>query len=473
MSFDPDVRKQQELVEYQKFVEIKNDTNFPPLTVVNQRILDNGTVDSQTTTYPKYAVLTYNVNGAQTNGSPFGDNSSVDAFGRLRVSQPKTLLDSKMFYDKQTQTFDEALSGTATSVFSAYDSCIVMNTFAKNDYVIRQTRQRFDYQPGKSLSYIFTGLFSPETNVIKRVGAFQSLTAQPFDPVDGVWLEVNQEGPILRCEKSQGTTYSMIAPQSAWNIDKMDGSGTSGLTIDFAKAQIFTIDYEWLSLGRVRYGFYLNGKCFYVHQDTHLNALNAPYMSYGNQPVRYEIRQVGDGSGVMKQICCTVISEGGEDEVGTLVSAGLSSVIAVGNTANRYYPRIGARLSPDRPNISAYIKNLLVQNMDASVGMEARIYFNPTLTSPLQWRKLDSQGIEFAFGDGTTYVTGGQQVFVGYVLAGAKGGAESIQLPPSVASLGMSLSGVPDQIIIAGRSLKSGGAGTNDTLGSITALLKG
>lgn len=76
MSFNTDVRNQQEMVEYQKFVEIKDDSRFPPLTVVNQRILDNGSVNTSTTTYPKFAVLTYNAGGSftkcetKTSGNP-------------------------------------------------------------------------------------------------------------------------------------------------------------------------------------------------------------------------------------------------------------------------------------------------------------------------------------------------------------------------------------------------------------------
>ena len=52
-----------------------------------------------------------------------------------------------------------------------------------------------------------------------------------------------------------------IVTRNNW-IDKFDGTGSSGLTIDFTKAQIFTFDQEWLGVGRVRMGFVINGNFY-------------------------------------------------------------------------------------------------------------------------------------------------------------------------------------------------------------------
>jgi len=402
---------------------------------------------------------------------PFGDNSATDAFGRLRVSQPKTLLDSKVFYDKTSFYFDEVLSGTATSTFSAYDSCVVMKTAAKNDFVISQTRQRFNYQPGKSLQYIFTGNFKPETNIIKRVGAFQSLSAEPFNPIDGIWMEVTSSGPTFRIEKLQGTPHSQTAPQSMWNIDKFDGTGASGITIDFTKNQIFAIDYEWLSLGRVRFGFYINGKLLYAHADSHLNQLDAPYMTYANQPVRYEIRQTGTGSGTMKQICSTVITEGGEENVGRLISQGLSAAIAV--SEDHYYLILATRLKPGRENIAVNFKSLDILNLDSSRPLEYKILYNPTYSTQLTWRDIGDSNVQFAFGNGTIYASDlGYTLATDYAAAGAKGSQSATEIAGELASLGCSISGVLDTLGIFGRAVSST-SNSNQVIASFSALIKG
>ena len=85
-------------LEYNKFVEILNDTRFPQLTVVEQSY-DNPNI-TQTNVYNKNAILTYDVGSQNINASPFGDNASSDAFGRLRMSLPNTLLDAKFLFPK-------------------------------------------------------------------------------------------------------------------------------------------------------------------------------------------------------------------------------------------------------------------------------------------------------------------------------------------------------------------------------------
>ena len=282
-------------LEYNKYVEILNDTRFPQLTVVETSYDDPNL--TQTNVYNKNAVLTYDIGSQNINASPFGDNASSDAFGRLRVGIPNTLLDAKLMYDKLPEVFDEIVN-IGASTFLRGDTCVNMQVSGNGGYVIRQTRARFNYQPGKSLFGAFTFVAAPETNVIKRVGLFQSLTAAPYTPEDGMYLEIGSNGPSFNIVKTLGTSAGTITiPQSAWNIDKLNGYGSSGINLDFTKAQIFAMDYEWLGVGRVRFGFYANGKLYYAHQETHLNELTNVYITSPNQPVRYEIRQTGAGSG--------------------------------------------------------------------------------------------------------------------------------------------------------------------------------
>ena len=95
----------------------------------------------------------------------------------------------------------------------------------------------------------------------------------------------------------------------------MDGTGPSGLTLDFTKTQLFVIDMEWLGVGRVRFGFYAYGRIQYVHQFTNINQLTEPYTNSINLPISYTL--IGtSGVGSITQICSTVISEGGYNPVG-------------------------------------------------------------------------------------------------------------------------------------------------------------
>ncbi|NCX56468.1 MAG: hypothetical protein EBW87_04630, partial [Burkholderiaceae bacterium] len=148
---------QQQALETLTYVSLENETNFPTIT-------SNGSVPP--VAYNKTARLVYDVSKSLTHSSPFGDNSSVDAFGRLRVSSPITLFDSKSLHQKSTLDYNEALSGSATIGFVEGDSLVQYNTTNQNDYAIRQSNLRFNYQPGKSNLGLFSCLLSAETDVV-------------------------------------------------------------------------------------------------------------------------------------------------------------------------------------------------------------------------------------------------------------------------------------------------------------------
>ena len=84
-------------------------------------------------------------------------------------------------------------------------------------------------------------------------------------------------------------TINQRFAQSQWNIDKMDGTGASLMTLDLAKMQMFYIDYTWYGAGAVRFGFKNNrGEVVYCHRIPNNNLNTKAYMRSGNLPARYE-----------------------------------------------------------------------------------------------------------------------------------------------------------------------------------------
>jgi hypothetical protein len=99
----------------------------------------------------------------------------------------------------------------------------------------------------------------------------------------------------------------------------MNGTGISSLSLDFTKTQLYVIDFEWLGVGRIRFGFYAYGKIYYCHQITNINAITEPYMTSPNLPIRYELEGTNAGQATpafLTEICASVISEGGYNPVG-------------------------------------------------------------------------------------------------------------------------------------------------------------
>ena len=84
-------------------------------------------------------------------------------------------------------------------------------------------------------------------------------------------------------------TVDTKVPQSEWNLDKFDGTGSSGYNVDLSKMQMFYIDYSWYGAGFIRWGMRAtNGKVTYCHKVVNNNVNSEAYMRSGNLPARYE-----------------------------------------------------------------------------------------------------------------------------------------------------------------------------------------
>lgn len=261
----------------------------------------------------------------------------IDAFGRLRTSDPFTLGDYKHLYSIDPDFVDVTSGVGATITFERNQAAAVLSSgTSSTGYCIHQTKRYHHYMPGKSqLIYSTFNFGSAQQNVTKRTGY--------FDDNDGIFFEQAPNGTlsfVIRSYTSTGigTTERRI-PQSQWNKDKLDGTGVSGFNLDITKTQLFFTDFEWLGVGRVRCGFSLDGLNIVAHEFYNSNVLPVVYMANPNLPVRCEIRnsgtQVGAG-GSFIQICSTVMSEGGYTEAGrefshttNLRSVGIGSTVPI------------------------------------------------------------------------------------------------------------------------------------------------
>lgn len=416
---------------------------------------------------------------ANSYSSPFGDNAALDGFGKLRVTQPKTLFDAKQLTDKLPYVFDEIISGVgAASVWQKGDSMTKMTTSNSGEYVIRQTSMHMNYQPGKSLLGYFTGVFTPQLNVTKRIGLFQGLSSAPYTPTDGIFIESTDGATgyvAFKILKTVGVTYALSAAQPEWNLDRLDGTGRSGLSINLSSAQLLVIDYEWLGVGRIRCGFNIAGKTIYAHEFIHTNGLLAPYMTSGNQPIRYEIRQTGSGSGFLNHICSSVMSEGGEEYIGTSLTADLTGVNGVNLITASYRPLLAVRLNPDSHDLSVVLKTLNILNTGTATAMY-KVIMNPTITNgSLNFVNLASNpNVQSAQGSSTLGLSGGYELTTGYAFKGAdksaQGGTGPNQLLGELAILGTRINGTPDVFVIAAKGVEGA---TDGVFAAVDMILRG
>jgi hypothetical protein len=275
----------------------------------------------------------------------YANSVNIDAFGRLRVSNPFTLFDSShRFTDNGLWSTSTATSGT--SVFNVDQGLVDLNvTAASGSEVIRETTKIFSYQPGKSLLVLNTFVMSAaKTGLRQRVGYYGA--------ANGYYLEQN-DSTVSFVERSSvsGALVNTPVTQASWNVDPMNGTGLSGITLDLTKAQILFMDLEWLGVGTVRIGFVIDGNFYVCHKFQHANIISSTYITTASLPLRYEITNTGatSGASTLKQICSTVLSEGGYELTGLQQAVGIpiNSPRTLG-TAGTFYPVISLRLKTTR-----------------------------------------------------------------------------------------------------------------------------
>lgn len=339
------------------------------------------------------------------------DNMQIDAFGRLRVSEINQLVDIKQTHDKLPLLINEVLIGGGISTYNLSESSVTMSVSNNLDAVIRQTKQRYNYQTGKSQFIKITSYdLQPQENVIKRIGYFNSGDISPYDTnLDGLFFE-SSNGTVYLCIYRNGTQISKVA-QSDWTVDKLDGSGIdnprqnrSRVDIDWTKDQIFFFDFQWLGVGRVRWGFVHDGDSIICHESLHANNIQKVYMSSPNHSLRWEIRSTG-GSGSLTHICASVETEGAINENGFPFELYGGSLTAA--SAGVDYVALAYRLKST--NLDAVIKYISSSVLGTSNDdYRARLVLNPTIAgTPLVYNSIANTSIEFAIGSATNIASGG------------------------------------------------------------------
>jgi hypothetical protein len=396
-----------------------------------------------------------------------GDGANIDSFARLRVSNPLTLFDSKNIFDNpdlldsqenQPLFYDnQEVSGTGTSTLyennKAHTVLSVSNLTAGKR--IRQTKQRFNYQPGKSLLIFMTFVMCSKnkTGIISKEGY--------YDENNGIYLMSDENGYafIIR-SNTTGTPTETIVRQSEWNLNTFED-------LDCAKTQILIIDLEWLGVGRVRVGFVINGIPVYCHEFNHANIKTEVYMSTPNLPLRSEIENDGTGEQAsLTQICSTVISEGGQDKLGLIRHVSNVSLVSA-TTAGTTYALIGIRLHTNYLALATEILNVALQITGASKQGVWKLLFNPTIAGTFTFNTQTFSGIEVAYGATANTITGGVEIGGGFIESGANASGANGSTNSNISNalkLGSTIAGVSDVIVLAFTPFTS----STDIRGSLT-----
>jgi hypothetical protein len=261
-----------------------------------------------------------------------------DVVGRLKVSVHENVYEADFEYGKQPMRWEEitANGGSITHLAGAGGCAMYLPAASSNPnaLTIRQSRPYHRYQPGKAMFMATAINFgAPASNQFQRVGF--------FDDSNGIFFE---QGPSntgnpsgMQCVVRTDSNYFPNGTASAAAVRdvKVDFANWEDPhkiknQINWNQIQMLWIEYAWYGAGALRWGIFLDGEQYTLHEiGTGNNPTYgggtiggspitgvAPWARTGNLPVRYEQRDSGAGAPetTMYHYGVSVIVEGKRDE---------------------------------------------------------------------------------------------------------------------------------------------------------------
>jgi hypothetical protein len=339
----------------------------------------------------------------------------LDAFTTLRTSFKTIDFEYSGKYDSGPLLWDTSLTGTGSSTFNAADGAVILSTggTASGARAIRQTHQYMIYSAGKARQTVMGMLFGvAATNVRRRAGN--------FDADNGLFFEQTSTGVrFVTRTNASGSPVDTAYEQSAWNLDKLDGTGDSGVTLDMSAAQGLIIDFGGYNAARVRFGFILNGNITYAHEVINQNNTSAFGIATGTLPLRYEVENTGVASGASTLKCSSsaVWSEDGYS--GEFAYEFGASLGITEKAVTTRVPLISIQPKPtfggivNRGHIHLAMATVIARTNNARI----EVVRNGTLTGPV-WTSAGTNSIG-QYDVTASAITGGDILAVDYVVAGS------------------------------------------------------
>jgi len=393
----------------------------------------------------------------------YKDGANLDAFGRLRTSVGAPLFGMSQEYSSHQLVWDSytVSGGTSTHSSITNSSTLATNSSTSGARALRQTKTYWRYTPGKSQLIKMTGVLNSSGTAS---GAAYSALGY-YDDRNGLFFKYSASG-VSVAERSDvsGSVIETSVSQTSWNVDKFDGTGPSGKTVDWTKTQIFIIDLQWLGAGRVRYALDIDGQMWIAHQSVHANLFPSVYMATADLPVRYEVfNSGGEGANIaLNAICSSIESEGGIDE-GSVYPFSYAAYLTPKAIDATLRPLTSRRLRDTFNGKTARARTKLLSfSIFTSADIYWEIRYNPTIT-------LGAGGIITTANVDTTYsqceydtyagalntLAGGVILYNGFVTAGLgqTRGFASVQGTNSIIQLARTYANVRDSFTLSARTI--------------------
>ena len=316
----------------------------------------------------------------------------TDVFKRVKVANATVIFSGHYALGSKSLYYDEIKEGSATIAVDPSISCNVLTVNNINDRAVHQSREYFSYVPGCSKLIYISGVLQMtlDPGIRSRIGVFDSHFDKTIDSKGNGHFVMCYNNTLYMVERTStdGTDQTDITvEQSAWNIDPLNGTGKSGLSIDPTKGLLMLFEYGWLGLNQTRIGFMFHGNLIWAHIWDHTQ-FQKPYILYAKLPIRAEIKNISSAntSSSLRMICSSIAIE--SNSINN-VSHGIcltfnddSERIAVKNT---WLPILSLRLSNAGNRRTLSITKLVIVTDVRPIKW--RLILNAVLINP-NWRPV-------------------------------------------------------------------------------------
>lgn len=349
------------------------------------------------------------------------DGANLDAFSRLRVSQATALFSSTLRVDAEPLLFEAGSSGTGTSApsFNSNTRMLALSATTGTGTVFVQSHEYIPYQAGRS-QLVFL------TFVLGAAVAGTTVEVGLFDAANGILLRQAGDGvlSIVRRTSTGGTVDEEVVPQSLWNLDTLNGSGASGITLNVARSQILVIDAQFLGMGRVRCGFDIGGQIVYFHEFRNANTtLSVPYLQQLTLPVGMLLTTDAlSGSRTTHFKCANVSSEGGfSEDLGYTIATPEATVTAGSGTRTALVSVRPATTFAGIANRNKIIPSILSVAVTGNFPVFWELCLGCTFSGAPTWAAVNGtySAAEYTSAPGTLSGVG-LVIASGYVMSGAQ-----------------------------------------------------
>lgn len=219
--------------------------------------------------------------------------SQLTAFGETQVAQLTPKLYAQFPYNINSELFTD--NSTASGTLSVANSFCQISSGAASSSTGKITSiPVIEYHPGTGGLVRFTAVFDTAVEGNNQIigagddnnGFFVGYNGTDF----GIW------------RRKDGADF--FTAQDAFTDDKLDGTGSSGMTLDTSKGNVFQIQYQWLGFGEIR--FYVenpvSGKLFIFHRIVYANANTGVSISNPTLPFQAESTNTTNNTDIVLKV---------------------------------------------------------------------------------------------------------------------------------------------------------------------------